>query len=33
VLNWEPKVKFRELVRLMVDADLRDAREQGDRKR
>jgi GDPmannose 4,6-dehydratase len=22
VLGWKPKVKFRELVRLMVDADL-----------
>jgi hypothetical protein len=22
LLNWEPKVKFRELVRIMVDADL-----------
>ena len=21
-LNWEPKVKFKELVRLMVDADM-----------
>jgi GDPmannose 4,6-dehydratase len=21
-LHWEPKVKFRELVRMMVDADL-----------
>lgn len=24
VLNWEPNVTFRELVRLMVDADMRD---------
>jgi len=23
-LGWEPKVKFRELVRIMVDADLAD---------
>jgi len=22
-LNWEPKTKFKELVRLMVDADIR----------
>ena len=22
VLNWEPKVKFRELVKIMMDADL-----------
>jgi hypothetical protein len=22
LLNWEPKVKFKELVRLMVDADM-----------
>ena len=24
-LNWEPRVKFRELVRIMVDADLEEA--------
>jgi len=23
ILNWEPKIKFKELVRIMVDADLR----------
>jgi hypothetical protein len=23
-LGWEPRVSFRELVRLMVDADLKD---------
>jgi GDPmannose 4,6-dehydratase len=22
VLNWEPKVRFHELVRIMVDADM-----------
>jgi len=22
-LNWNPKIKFKELVRIMVDADLR----------
>jgi GDPmannose 4,6-dehydratase len=27
VLNWEPRVKFKELVRMMVDADLRELRE------
>jgi GDPmannose 4,6-dehydratase len=32
VLGWEPKVKFRELVRLMVDADLADVRDNGDRR-
>jgi GDPmannose 4,6-dehydratase len=26
-LNWEPKVKFKELVRIMVDADLRNLEE------
>ena len=30
-LGWEPKVKFRELVRMMVDADLADVRVNGDR--
>jgi GDPmannose 4,6-dehydratase len=24
ILGWEPRVSFRELVRLMVDADLQD---------
>jgi GDPmannose 4,6-dehydratase len=32
ILKWEPKVKFRELVRMMVDADLKDIRENGDRR-
>src|SRR6476661_4192863 len=32
LLKWEPKVKFRELVRMMVDADLKDIRENGDRR-
>ncbi len=27
-LDWEPKVKFKELVRLMVDADLALARNE-----
>jgi GDPmannose 4,6-dehydratase len=31
VLGWEPKVKFRDLVRMMVDADLADVRVSGDR--
>jgi GDPmannose 4,6-dehydratase len=30
LLKWEPKVKFAELVRMMVDADLKDIREHGD---
>jgi len=30
ILGWEPKVKFKELVRLMVDADLEDLRSNGD---
>jgi GDPmannose 4,6-dehydratase len=30
VLGWEPKVKFPELVRMMVDADLADIKEHGD---
>ena len=28
VLGWEPKVTFRELVRMMVEADLMEARQQ-----
>jgi GDPmannose 4,6-dehydratase len=32
LLKWEPKVKFRELVKMMVDADLKDIRENGDRR-
>jgi GDPmannose 4,6-dehydratase len=32
LLKWEPKVKFQELVRMMVDADLKDIRENGDRR-
>src|SRR5881392_2502895 len=32
ILKWEPKVKFPELVRMMVDADLADIREHGDRR-
>jgi GDPmannose 4,6-dehydratase len=30
LLKWEPKVKFRELVRMMVDADLSDLKKHGD---
>jgi len=26
-LNWEPKIKFKELVRFMVDADIKDLGE------
>jgi GDP-D-mannose dehydratase len=29
LLNWEPKVKFKELVRMMVDADLASLRGEG----
>ncbi|HET9625897.1 MAG TPA: GDP-mannose 4,6-dehydratase [Kofleriaceae bacterium] len=32
LLNWEPKVTFRELVRMMVDADINDIRKNGDRR-
>jgi GDPmannose 4,6-dehydratase len=32
ILKWQPKVKFRDLVRMMVDADLKDIREHGDRR-
>jgi len=32
LLKWEPKVKFRELVKMMVDADLADIRDHGDRR-
>jgi GDPmannose 4,6-dehydratase len=30
-LNWEPKVSFKQLVRMMVDADLGDLKKRGDR--
>lgn len=30
VLNWEPKVTFKELVRLMVDADTRPRESKGE---
>jgi GDPmannose 4,6-dehydratase len=33
LLKWEPKVKFRELVRMMVDADIADLKKHGDRAR
>ncbi len=26
-LGWEPKVKFKELVKIMVDADIKDLEE------
>lgn len=32
VLNWEPRVRFKELVRLMVDADLKLLKDQLDGK-
>lgn len=32
VLNWEPKVKFRELVKIMMDADLELAEQEADAK-
>jgi GDPmannose 4,6-dehydratase len=28
LLNWEPKVRFKELVAIMVDADLQLARAE-----
>ena len=28
-LNWEPKVKFKDLVRIMIDADLRLAEDEA----
>jgi GDP-D-mannose dehydratase len=31
ILQWEPKVRFEELVGMMVDADLKDIQERGDR--
>ena len=31
-LNWEPKVRFKELVRIMVDADLELAQKELDYK-
>ncbi len=31
-LKWEPKVKFKELVRIMVGADLKDLEEMRRRK-
>ncbi len=29
MLGWEPKVKFRELVEIMVDADLAQAKHEN----
>jgi GDPmannose 4,6-dehydratase len=31
VLGWEPKVKFKELVKIMAEADLKKAKRNGDR--
>ena len=31
ILKWEPKVKFSELVKMMVDADLAHIKKRGDR--
>jgi GDPmannose 4,6-dehydratase len=31
LLKWQPKVTFKELVRMMVDADLADVKKRGDR--
>jgi GDP-D-mannose dehydratase len=33
LLGWEPKVKFKELVRIMVEADLKLAAEESRQKR
>jgi GDPmannose 4,6-dehydratase len=30
VLNWEPSVSFKELVRIMVDADLATLQQSGN---
>jgi GDPmannose 4,6-dehydratase len=30
ILNWEPSVTFRELIRIMVDADLEQLRQTGN---
>jgi GDPmannose 4,6-dehydratase len=30
VLGWEPRVTFRELVKIMVDEDIRAVRERTD---
>ena len=32
LLGWGPKVKFKELVRIMVEADLRLAEDEAERK-
>jgi GDPmannose 4,6-dehydratase len=32
LLGWEARVRFRELVQMMVDADLEDLRRNGDRR-
>jgi GDPmannose 4,6-dehydratase len=31
LLGWKPRVSFPELIAMMVDADLADLRERGDR--
>ena len=33
ILNWEPKTKFEELVKLMVDSDLEDLKSKIDGKK
>jgi len=30
ILGWEPTVSFKELVRMMVDADLKRLKHEGD---
>lgn len=32
VLNWEPKVKFKELVKIMMDSDLELAEQEAKAK-
>ena len=32
VLGWTPKVRFKELVRIMVEADLKLAKHEAERK-
>ncbi len=32
ILSWEPRVRFRELVHMMVDADYADLKRNGERR-
>ena len=33
ILGWEPKTKFKELVRIMVEADIKNVREEVNRNK